>query len=163
MSDVSETTSTSPSADTGTDVAAPPVRSTTSVLVVLGAILLVPVVALLFAFAPRGGGGGAGAQLVKGLDDDAVHAVYLTNDNVYFGFVGDAHGDFFVLEDAFFLRSAASEGDKGDEAEPTLQTVPVSEEVGGDGNLLVNGNEVLRVQALTKDSNIAKAVEPAKE
>ncbi len=132
-----------------------PVRSTQGVLIVLGLILLVPVIAALVAFAPRGGAG-AGTSLVESVDTDRVQAVYLTNDIVYFGIVDDADGDFFVLRDAFFLRSQES-----DDEDAAGQLVPVSvgEEVGGDGDLRINAREVLRVQALDDDSEIARAID----
>lgn len=145
-----------------------PVRSTTSVLMLICAILLIPIVALVIAFGPfRGSSGKAGSAITDSLDPEAIHAIYLSDNVVYFGFVGEARGDFFVLEDAFYLRS--TEGDdaadaKDDEKrEPTLAPVPVSAEVGGDGNVLVNGTEVLRVQTLTEDSSITKAIDIDRE
>ncbi len=133
-----------------------PARSTQGVLVVLGLILLVPILALIFAFRPHSGG--AGADLVDSIDTDKVQAVYLTTDLVYFGTVEDAHGDFFELDDAFYLRSTSS-GDKDTKDAAQLVPVPVSDEVGGDGNLRINAREVVRIQALEKDSEIAKAID----
>jgi hypothetical protein len=135
-----------------------PVRSTQSVLLVLAAILVVPIVALLIAFMPVGGSG-AGDSVVDAVDSDRVQAVYLTNDLVYFGIVTEPSGDFFTLQDAFFLRGAEEEGNEGEDSEPRLVPVPVSQEVGGEGDLLVNANEVLRIQALAKDSEIAAAID----
>ena len=138
-----------------------PVRSTQGVLVVLGLLLLVPVVAAMFVFAPRGGSG-AGTALVDSVDTDKVQAIYLSNDIVYFGLVDDeAHGDYFVLRDAFFLRSAEAAEDE--EATPGLEPVAVSEEIGGDGDLRVNAREVLRVQALDDESEIAGVIDVRKD
>lgn len=148
-----------PAASPATDVDAP-VRSTQGVLLLLAAILVIPLVALLVAFAPRGGSG-AGEAVLESVDSDRVQAVYLTTDLVYFGLVTEAEGDFFLLKDAFFLRENQPEGaDENTEAEDAgLVPVPVSQEVGGDGDLLVNANEVLRIQTLTEDSEIASAIE----
>jgi hypothetical protein len=151
MSDEANTANAQPSPQTDA-----PVRSTQGVLVVLGLIVLVPLVALAIAFLPRGGGGIA-ADLVDSLDTDKVQAVYLTDDIVYFGLVGEAHGDFFELKDAFYLRSSQADG-KDDDSAPQVVPVPVSQEVGGDGDLRVNAREVVRMQALDDDSEIAKAI-----
>lgn len=150
----------SESAENASTAVESPVRSTQGVLFVLGAILLIPLVALLVAFAPRGGSG-AGEAVLESVDSDRVHAVYLTTDLVYFGLVTEAEGDFFLLKDAFFLRENQPEGANEDTEveDPGLVPVPVSQEVGGDGDLLVNANEVLRIQTLAEDSEIAKALE----
>lgn len=135
-----------------------PVRSTQGVLVVIGLLLLLPMIALVFALLP--GASGSGQDVVDSVDSGKIQAVYLTNDLVYFGLVTDAHGDFFELQDAFYLRRSDdgdTAGDK-DAAEPTLVPVPVSEEVDGSGNLLVNAREVLRIQPLDAKSKIAKIV-----
>jgi hypothetical protein len=134
-----------------------PVRSTQGVLVVIGLLLLVPLVALVVVLLP--GASGGGNDIVESVDADRIQAVYLTNDLVYFGVVGESHGEFFELNDAFYLRrSAEAETEGSDAAEPTLVPVPVSEEVDGTGNLLVNAREVLRIQSLDDDSEIAKIV-----
>lgn len=143
-----------------------PVRSTGAVLGVLAAIIAIPLLALAFLVL-GGSGDGAGVSLVDGLDADAVHAVYLTNDLVYFGRVADAHGAFFELEDAYFLRRSQSAAPSEAEPEAGAETpsegetelVPVSQEVGGTGTLLVNAHEVVRVQPLADDSEIAQTLE----
>ncbi|MCB0878166.1 MAG: hypothetical protein KDC46_04215 [Thermoleophilia bacterium] len=139
-----------------------PVRSTQAVLLVLGLLLLIPIIALIVAFFPGfGGGGGAGSAVVDSIDTGKVQAIYLTNDVVYFGLVDDsAHGDFFTLRDAFYLRSASTdEQGKDKDTAGQLVPVPVSSEVGGDGDLHVNANEVVRIQTLKDDSDIAKAID----
>lgn len=142
-----------------------PVRSTAAVLGVLAAIIAVPLLAL--AFLALDGSGGAGNDVVDGLEPDAVHAVYLTDDLVYFGRVEDARGSFFELRDAFFLRRIDGAAAAGDERTPTeapeTELVPVSQEVGGTGTLLVNASEVMRIQTLDEDSEIVRTLEGGDE
>lgn len=145
-----------------------PVRSTAAVLGMIGAIVAIPLLAL--AFLTLGSArGGAGDELLEGLDRDAVHAVYLTNDLVYFGRVADGRGAFFELDDAHFLRrtsggedpAASDEQDAAATGETEL--VPVSQEVGGTGMLLVNADAVVRVQTLDEGSEIARTLQDGDE
>lgn len=143
-----------------------PVRSTAAVLGVLAAIIAVPLLALAFlAFGGRADG--SGAAVVDALDRDAVHAVYLTNDFVYFGRLAETRGDFFELEDAYFLRRSPSPDDStaaGDApSDGETELVPVSQEVGGTGVLLVNAAEVVRIQTLEDDSEIVRTLEGGDE
>ncbi len=154
MSDAIETTGPTDS----------PVRSTTSVLLLLAGLVAVPVLVLLALLVLRGGDNDASTGVVGLVDGDRVQAVYLTNDLVFFGRMREGEGDFFVLEDAFFLRDtpiAAADEDEGDTEAGGVQLVPVSEGVGGDGDLVINAAEVVRVQDLESDAEIATSIEDA--
>lgn len=151
MSDALETTGPADS----------PVRSTSSVLLLLAGLLAVPILILLVVVTLRGGGSdGAGADFADAAREDRIQAVYLASDEVFFGEITDAEGDVFVLRDAFFLRRAAAAGDD-EEAADSLDLVSVAQDVGGDGNLVVNAREVVRVQNLAADAEIAQSIEDA--
>lgn len=151
MSDALETTGPADS----------PVRSTSSVLLLLAGLLAVPILILLVVVTLRGGGSdGAGADFADATREDRIQAVYLASDEVFFGEITDAEGDVFVLRDAFFLRRAAAAGDD-EEAADSLDLVSVAQDVGGDGNLVVNAREVVRVQNLAADAEIAQSIEDA--
>lgn len=138
-----------------------PVRSTTSVLLLLAGLVAVPLLVLLVIVCLRGtGSNGAGADFADSVRDDRIQAVYLASDEVFFGSITDAEGDVFVLSDAFFLRrSGASAEDK--DAADSLDLVSVAQDVGGDGDLVVNAREVVRVQNLAADAEIAQSIEDA--
>jgi hypothetical protein len=151
-------TTTAPDAPPADAAASTTPRSRRLLVAFLVFVAIVVAVAVLVVGRPWGVSG-AGEAVLASLDTDRVHAVYLSTDIVYFGVVTDARGDFFTLGDAFFLR--ATPGEDGDDAQPQgLVPVAVSDEVGGDGDLLVNANEVVRIQTLTPESEIARAIRP---
>lgn len=142
-----------------------PVRSTTSVLLLLAGLVAVPVLVLLALLVLRGGDNDASTGVVGLVDADRIQAVYLTDDQVFFGRMRAGEGDFFVLEDAFFLRRGAAPAAGGEDAEAEaadgLELVPVSQDIGGDGDLVINAAEVVRVQDLESDAEIATSIEDA--
>lgn len=152
MSDLTETTGPHDS----------PVRSTTSVLLLLAGLVVLPLVVLVAIVCLRGVGGssGAGADFADAVRDDRIQAVYMASDEVFFGTISDADGDVFVLQDAFFLRRTEAAADAKDD-EGSLKLVSVAQDVGGDGNLVINASEVIRVQNLTADADIAQSIEDA--
>lgn len=144
-----------------TDPTDSPVRSTTSVLLLLAALVAVPLLLLLLLLTLRGAGSdGAGANFVDTIVDDRIQAVYLASDEVFFGSITDAEGEVLVLQDAFFLRRTKASGDDKDAADG-LDLVSVAQDVGGDGNLLINAREVVRIQNLAADAEIAQSIEDA--
>ena len=154
MSDATETTGPTDS----------PVRSTSSVLLLLAGLVALPLVVLLVIVMLRGGtgSGGTGAEFADAIDDERIQAVYLASDEVFFGTIGDADGDVLVLRDAFFLRrTGAAAGDKDAEPADSLDLVSVATDVGGDGDLLINAAEIVRIQNLAADAEIAQSVEDA--
>jgi hypothetical protein len=151
MSDAIETTGPTDS----------PVRSTTSVLLLLAGLVLVPLLVLLAIICLRGGGSsGTGADFADAVNDDRIQAVYMASDEVFFGSIDDADGDVFVLHDAYFLRRTEASTDAKD-AEEGLNLVSVAQDVGGDGDLVINAREVVRVQNLAADAEIAKSIKDA--
>lgn len=141
-----------------------PIRSTGSVLLLAACVLIPLLIAITIFFLPSRSSGSSADSIIDSLSKNSIHAVYLSDDSIYFGLVGEPRGNFFVLKDAFFLRANDSSAVDGKaESEPRLTPVPASAEVGGDGNVLINANEVLRVQTLAKDSPIAKAIKTTKD
>jgi hypothetical protein len=147
--------------ETTTPAAESAPRSTGAVLGIIGAIIALPLVLwLLFSF---GGGSGAtgAADLEDGVDTDRIQAVYLANDRVFFGKLEAGEGDFVELHDAYFLRAKAAEQAKDGEEAAVTSLIPVEQEVGGDGTLVVNSSEIVLAQNLTSGSPIAKEIEKA--
>jgi hypothetical protein len=150
-----ETESTDPS-EPGSE----PVRSGQSVLLVLGAIIVLPLLLVIGVLLLRG----SGSSVADEVREDRIQAVYMTSDLVYFGQVRAGSGDFLRIENAYFLRRTPG-ADAEDEDAPAdagdTELVPVSQEVGGEDDMLVNAGEVVRIQDLSPDSEIASTIEDA--
>ena len=150
--------------DAATPTSEPVPRSTTAVLGIVAALIALPLLALVLFMLLRGGGSAnGGADLTAGVRDDRIQAVYLANDRVFFGDLEAGEGDWLELRDAFFLRAQAAEEAKEGEEPGVTSLIPVEQEVGGDGTLVVNSREVVLVQNLTADSPIAEEIEDARE
>lgn len=157
---------TESTADTPTDATPDPTpRSTGAVLGILGMLAILAIVAILVVVLVSGSGGGAGADVAAEARANRVQAVYMSNDRVFFGTLEARDGDWVELSDAFYLRRAAADtaAKDADAAAATTEVVPVSQEVGGDGNLVLNATEIVLVQNLQADSDIARTVEDARE
>jgi hypothetical protein len=152
-----ETVSTEPS-----EPSSEPVRSGQSVLLVLGAIIVLPLLLVIVVLLLRG----SGSSVADEVREDRIQAVYMTSDLVYFGQVRAGSGDFLRVENAFFLRRTSGEAADGknaadDDGGGDTELVPVSQEVGGEDDMLVNTGEVFRIQDLSPDSEIASTIEDA--
>jgi len=153
MTDQTETTSSTDSAP----------RPVSAVLGIVAALLAVPLLILLLLFVVRGGQSGSG-DVAEGVRDNRLQAVYMANDRVFFGDVEALSGDWFELRDAFYLRRSANENAAAGADAPeatTTDLVPIQQEVGGDGDMLVNSREVVLVQDLAADSDISRKIEDA--
>ncbi|MBC7459943.1 MAG: hypothetical protein H7287_01135 [Thermoleophilia bacterium] len=156
MSDAPETNPAIATTD-ATD-AAPASRDTRAVVGILGVIAVLILIGVLVAiWIGRSSGNSPG--VLDGVRSNRIQAVSLTSDTVYFGHLKQRAGDWFELEDAYYLRNTP---DAKDATKSTTAVVSVKQQAGGDGNLLLNAREVLVVQNLTAGSAIAKAIDDAK-
>ena len=136
-------------------------RALGSGLVVLLALLLL--LAYAMASMVERDSSGSGDAVASAVRDNRFQAVFMSNDRVYFGRVRAREGSWIELQDAFFARERpAAEGERGDAA-GGQEVVSASVEVGGDGDLLLNADEVVLVQDLASDSDYAEAIEDALE
>ncbi|MCW2927468.1 MAG: hypothetical protein JWM86_1436 [Thermoleophilia bacterium] len=136
-------------------------RSTAFVLGVLGAIVALPLLVIVLVLLTRGGNGGGADELLDGIREDRLQAVYLTDGSVYFGDLRAGNGDWLDLRDAFFLRRTEAAAKDGAAAKASTDLVPIGEVLGGDGDMTLNATEVLQVQDLAKDAEIATAIDDA--
>lgn len=148
---------------TTTPTVEPSPRATTGVLAILAALIALPLLAMLLVLLLRGGGSGGGADLAKGVEEDRIQAVYMASEAVYFGNLEAGAGDWVELRDAFFLRASAARDAKDGEEAGVTNLVPIQQQAGGDGTLVINSREVTLVQNLTADSPIAREIEAAIE
>ena len=141
-------------------------RSTGAVLGMVGALIGILILIVGGVCLARGAGGsGAGEQLADQVREDRIQAVYLTDGQVLFGDVRAGDGDWIELADGFLLRKGdPATSEKNDEqAQTQLEVVPLSGNVGSDGDRLINATEVLSVENLAADSPIAERIEDARD
>jgi hypothetical protein len=139
-------------------------RTARLVRAIAGAIVTLAVIALLAIALLGSDGDQAGADLASEARENRVQAVYLSNDQVLFGTLEARDGAWVELLDAYSLRNEpAAEGEDPAEQGSRLQVVPANATVGGDGNVVINAEEVVLLQNLAADSDIARAVEDARE
>ena len=91
------------------------------------------------------------------IERDGYQAVILANDRVYFGKIEAAGTDFYKLDDAFFLRETAGEGE---DAQATRALLPINRELHGPENsMLIRRDEVVLIEDLADDSPILREIE----
>lgn len=155
MTDEPETTSAAPD---------PAPRPVSAVLGIIAALIAVPLLILLLLLVLRGDSDTGSGDVAGGVRDNRLQAVYMANDRVFFGDVEELSGEWFELRDAYYLRRSAAEAaaeGEGEQEATTTDLVPIQQEVGGDGDMLVNSREVVLVQDLAADSDISRKIEDA--
>ena len=91
------------------------------------------------------------------VDSDRWQAVFLSNGQVYFGHLTVASDEFYELGEAFYIRESppAEEGQP-----PTREVKALSSEFHQPENrMLIRKDEVLFVENLRPDSDVAEAIE----
>jgi len=130
------------------------------VLGILGVLVVLPLLIVLLVLILRGSGGsGQADDLMDGVRTNRVQAVYLSNERLFFGNLEAIGGGWLKLSDGYFLRQSAAGGEK--DAEAGTDLVPVQQEVGGDGDIVINAAEVTLVQNLAANSQIAQQIDDA--
>lgn len=150
-----KTVSTDPS-----EPSSEPVRSGQSVLLVLGAIIVLPLLLVIVVLLLRG----SGSSVADEVRENRIQAVYMTDERLYFGQIRAGSGDFLRVENAFFLRRAGDDAADGKDAadkDGDTELARVSLELGGEDDMLVNAGEVVRIQDLSPDSEIASTIKDA--
>lgn len=128
------------------------------VVSLLLALLVIVIVAAL-AMALRSSGSGGARDLEPSIRTKRFQQVILSNERVYFGRLVARDGNWFELQDAFFIR------EETDKAGKTVQkVVPITRELAEpDGDLLINGADIVTVANLTADSKVTAAIEDVLE
>jgi hypothetical protein len=129
-------------------ISAATVRRAFTVLVVAGILALAAVgVVQLLVRDPFGGK----------VDPTRWQAVFLSNDRVYFGHLRRGGGQFYELREAFFLQQGAA--GEGEQAKPTQQVRPITEELQGpEQRMLIRRETVVLVENLRPDSPVVQAI-----
>ena len=91
------------------------------------------------------------------VDEERFQAVVLDNDRVYFGHLEAAGDDFYLLTNAFFVQETAAQEE--DQA-PLREVVSIVEEFHDpDDEMLIAIDDVVLIQNLRADSEVAEAIE----
>ena len=91
------------------------------------------------------------------IDQDRFQAVFLENDRVYFGHLEEAGDDFYLLTDAFFIEETPGQTE---DAAPVREVVSIVEEFHDpDDEVLIAVEDVVLIQNLRADSEVAEAIE----
>jgi hypothetical protein len=91
------------------------------------------------------------------IDEDRWQAVFLSNGQVYFGHLTVASDEFYELSEAFYIR----ESPPTEEDQPSIREVRAlsTEFHQPENRMLIRQDEVLFVENLRPDSDVAEAIE----
>jgi len=129
------------------------------VIILVGALLVLTV----FNGLTSGGTKNFG-RLSDWADFSKYQAVFLSNGQVYFGKVTDANQQTLVLEDIYYLRSAANLQTSGEKIATStvadnFSLVKLGNEIHGpEDRMSINLSQVLFVEDLKPDSKVVEAI-----
>lgn len=90
------------------------------------------------------------------------HAVFLSNNQVYFGKLRNESSQYAVLEDVYYLRQSANSGDETQSGK--LDLVKRGRELHGpDKSMRINRDHILFIEDVRPDSDVGRAIQKAKQ
>lgn len=90
------------------------------------------------------------------------HAVFLSNNQVYFGRLRNEGSQYPVLEDVYYLRQSAQLGDESQAGQ--LDLVKRGRELHGPENIMkINRDHILFIETVRADSAVGQAIQKAKQ
>ena len=98
--------------------------------------------------------------------DENYEAIFLTNDQVYFGKIKGNEDGFVILEDIFYLRAgqALAEQNESTEKESQVQLIKFGNELHGPTDQMkINKEQILLIETLRSDSQIIKLIKNHKD
>jgi hypothetical protein len=100
------------------------------------------------------------------VDTNQYQAVFLDNDQVFFGKLQNTHGEYLTLKNAYYVKSGEQSSTDGQNAvsQPvSTQLVKVSDSVyGPDDTMSIQSSKVLFWQNLKDNSKVAEAINKQK-
>lgn len=129
-------------------------KNKSSIITLIIAILVIALAVSYFVF-------------FKDLLNKTYNAVFLDNNEVYFGKISSKNGDYIKLKDVFYLRVTytVKKDDKGqDYQEPNYQIVKMGTEMHGPkDNMDISKEHVLFTQPLASDSQVLDVIDSYKK
>jgi hypothetical protein len=93
---------------------------------------------------------------------EGYHAVFLSNNQVYFGKLRNEGSQYAVLEDVYYLRQTANLGDENQAGQ--LDLVKRGRELHGPENIMkINRDHILFIENVRVDSAVGQAIQRAKQ
>jgi len=127
-------------------------------------VVLLVVIAAGFLFFTYQGDGMSGTDTRSG---DNYQAVFLANNQVYFGELTSMSGDFVTLKDIYYLqvnqRLQPLQDGQQDPAGQDISLVKLGGELHGPTDMMqINKDHILLIEDLRADSNLVAAIEQFK-
>lgn len=129
-------------------------KNRTSIILIIIAIAIVAFIIIYFAF-------------LKDVLNKTYDAVFLDNNEVYFGKISSQGGNYIKLKDVYYLRVTytTKTDDKGQQyQEPNYQIVKMGTEMHGPKDIMdITREHVLFLQPLAKDSQVLAVIDAYKK
>ncbi len=90
---------------------------------------------------------------------EGYQAVFLTNNQVYFGKLAETRGDYAILTDIFYLQVAQPLQPSQPNANPNVTLVKLGSELHGPMDKMeINRDQILFIETLKDDSQVVKGI-----
>ncbi|MDP3792508.1 MAG: hypothetical protein Q8Q89_02140 [bacterium] len=90
------------------------------------------------------------------IDSDAYQAVFLTNDQIYFGRLKNISSDYLILSDVYYVKI-------NEEGAGQLVKLGVGEPHGPKDEMIINQDQVLFWENMRFDSQVVKTIQSIKQ
>ena len=90
------------------------------------------------------------------IDQDSYQAVFLTNDQIYFGHLKNISSDYLILKDVYYVK--VGEGGSGQ-----IVKLGASEPHGPKDEMVINQGQLIFWENLRFDSSVVKAIQSTKK
>jgi hypothetical protein len=98
------------------------------------------------------------------IDSAKYQAVFLTNGQVYFGKLQRLNGDYYRLNDIFYLQTKSAESstnpqETSSDKDSEVQLIKLGNEIHGpDDEMIMTKEQILFIENLKKDSTVTKTI-----
>lgn len=107
----------------------------------------------------------ASSGMLPGLKNNAgspsdLHAVFLTNGQVYFGKLSGPNSQMVTLSDIYYLQVKADQQEQKDPKEPQISLVKLGEELHGPvDEMKINRDHILFFEKMKSNAKVVEAIE----
>lgn len=89
------------------------------------------------------------------IDRDAYQAIFLTNDQIYFGRLKNISSDYLILKDVYYVKV-------GESGSGQIVKLGASEPHGPKDEMVINQDQVIFWENLRPDSSVVKVIQSTK-